>query len=287
MKRIAGYAAWTILTVAGWLLWWKASHEVALLTAANREADHTIGQLRKDVWDYRNKATAAAAISTSPAHATVDAQGSVQKLVDDWITMMNNPEAQRLVSLQRKAQISSRYAGMFRTLELSPEQVERFKELLLERQNGDNDILAISLQNGINPLQNPAEYAALATGMHEEVEKKIESALGTEKYAKLANYQASQQNRAVVKQLEDSLSYSEEPLTREQRDQFQRVLVETGPTKAGMGNPNGTVTDKTTEQSKEFLGETQLKALEEIKQGQAAEKKLADMKKKPGDNSTK
>src|ERR1700760_1944148 len=41
-----------------------------------------------------------------------------------WSALMNSPEAQKLMALQQKANLDSRYAALFKSLNLTPEQLD-------------------------------------------------------------------------------------------------------------------------------------------------------------------
>ena len=57
--------------------------------------------------------------------------------------MMSRPEVQAMISQQQKAAIDARYAPLFKSLNLPPEQVDKLKALLAERSTTMQDILTV------------------------------------------------------------------------------------------------------------------------------------------------
>ena len=60
------------------------------------------------------------------------------------MAVMERPEVQKLMAIQQKGQLDSRYAALFKNLNLSPEQLDKFKTLLVERQTAMQDVVARS-----------------------------------------------------------------------------------------------------------------------------------------------
>ncbi|PTY04611.1 hypothetical protein DB347_18015 [Opitutaceae bacterium EW11] len=197
-------------------------------------------------------------------------------MVDDWVQLVNSPEAQELMSAQYTAEISSRYANVFRALQLSPDTLKRFKDLLLERQRIDNDAIAIAFQKGINPLTDPQAYGAILTNVRSDIDSQIQQTLGENKFRELQQYQSGQQARSTVNQLAQSLSYTQDPLTQDQRQAMQSLL---GMTSGGSaGKQRGRITAAVAEQAKSFLRPSQMDAVHEIMRAQDAQDALAQIR---------
>ena len=197
----------------------------------------------------------------------------VGDFVNNWLSAMNDPEYQKLMAQQQRAQISSRYADLFRKLGLPPDKLDQFKNLLLEKQTLRNDVLLAATQQGINPLTNPEEFKQLENTLQVEVDNKIKATLGGDSYAQFQTYQDTQGQRSVVKQLQDSLSYTPTPMSSAQSDQMMQILGQTGPKKTDDGRNKGnnnTVTSETIAAAQTVLSPDQLKALKEIQEQQQA-----------------
>ena len=306
MKSVKNY----LLGVAGLLalalavVVWRQYQEIEnLRTAALNTSERA--ELQKRAWDAEKRARqaelhlaaarASAGESFAPgqpppeAGAAESAQSRVVgSVVNTYLATMNDPEAQRLMALQQKAAISARYADMFKKLQLPPDRLAEFKAELLDKQTLRNDVLLAAVQQGINPLQNPQEFRQLEATMQAEVDAKIKATLGENGYTQYQEYQATQGQRAVINQLQQSLSYTAAPLTTQQADQMTSILAQTGPPRsaaipgggtgaAGAAAPtnapskaNARVTDQTVEQAQTVLLPPQVQALKEIQQQQQA-----------------
>ena len=273
---------------------WKQQGELVELRAAAMSSTER-AELQKRVWDSEKHArqleTQLAAIRSSAADggglvASADAApaGGAQNrvlgdVVNSWLSVMNDPEAQRLMAQQQRGQISSRYAGLFRSLGLPPDKLAQFKDLLLEKQSVRNDVLLAATQQGINPMTNPAEFRQLETNAQAEIDAKIKTTLGPDGFSQFETYQATQGQRGVVNQLQDSLSYTATPLSGAQSQQLVDILGRTGPLRTsdvGGGNAanNSTVTDATIAAAQGVLAPPQVQALQEIQQQQQAGREL-------------
>jgi hypothetical protein len=283
-----------LLAVGASVIAWREYRELLPLRSASAVNTAERAALQKTAWDAQRRAkqladqlaalraqiAAGGFVATAPADgaAADTAQNRViGNVVNTWLDMMNDPEAQQLMALQQKAQISSRYAPVLRALKLTPDQIAQFKALLLEKQTVRNDVLLSATQQGINPLQNPQELRDLEASAQAEIDAKIKTVLGDDAYAQFQNFQQTQGQRGIVNQLRDSLSYTATPLTKEQSDELVPILARTGPPRDA--NParvatNATVTDATVSQAQQILSPPQLDALKEIQQQQQAGAKL-------------
>lgn len=286
---------------------WRQHEELSALRASAMSADERT-DLQKRIWDAQKRADQAEAQArAASAHAVLsDANGAgapadesggdqqtrvIGNMVNTWVGMMNDPEAQRLMALQQKAGISSRYAELFRKLQLPPDKLEQFKAELLEKQTSRQDALLAAAQQGINPMQNPEEFRKLQQSIDSDIDQQIKTTLGDSSYQDYQTFQATAGQRAVVNQLQQSLSYTATPLTTAQADQMTQVLATTGPQKTaadGSVQPpsknNSRVTDTTIAQSQSVLAPPQVKALQEIQQQQQANEQLQKLMRQNANN---
>ena len=154
--------------------------------------------------------------------------------------MMEKPEVQKLMALQQKAQLDARYAALFKSLNLSPEQLDQFKSLLVEKQTAMMDAMQAARSAGLDPRTDPAGFKAAITQAQQTVDAQIQSSLGDAGYAQYQSYQQTLPERNTVSQLATSLSYTQTPLTQDQTDQMVQVLAQTQPQKAGSGTTGAT-----------------------------------------------
>ncbi|HUJ42379.1 MAG TPA: hypothetical protein VLW52_02110 [Opitutaceae bacterium] len=154
---------------------------------------------------------------------------AIRNPVPGFTSLMERPEAARLLAIQQKAQINARYAGLFRQLALSPDKLAQFKSLLADKLSTPIDVLAAASQQGIDPVRNPEEFRQLNQNAQAELDEKIKDLLEPAGYSQYQTYLQMEPQRAVVNQLQQALSYSDTPLTAAQADRLVQILAETSP----------------------------------------------------------
>ena len=151
---------------------------------------------------------------------------------------MANPEFAKAMSLQQHAALDNRYAALFKQLDLSPAELERFKNLLVERQNSRMDVINAARENGLNPRENRDEINKLVSEAQAEVDANIKAALGEARFNQYQNYDATQSQRNLVSQLDQRLSYSSTQLNTTQ-SQFLVTALASGNAPASEPPPRG------------------------------------------------
>lgn len=209
------------------------------------------------------------------------------------MAMMDDPEFQRLIQTQQKGALDSRYAALFRSLNLTPQQLEQFKDLLVEKRTAIADVMAAARSQGLNGRENRDDLRALVQNAQAEVDANIRSTIGEAAFSQYQNFEQTQAQRSVVSQLEQRLSYSGTPLTPQQSEQLVQLLAanpsEQGnvPRAAGVRTPAGrmgfggsggaAITDTAVAQAATVLAPTQVQALQTLQQEQQAQAQLAQM----------
>jgi hypothetical protein len=211
--------------------------------------------------------------------------------------MSGNPEFQKLLTLQMKGRIVQTYAPLFKTLNLSPEQLTQFQGLLADKQQAMMDVMQAAREQGISPRSDPDGFKALVNQAVSQSDASIQQALGDGAYQQYQQYQQSLPERNVVNSLQQSLSYTQTPLTDDQANQMIGLLQQTQPQRAGNGtagttnggdggpgimalvNGGGTarVTDDSLTQASGVLSAPQVSALQQIQQQQQAQQQMQQM----------
>ncbi|MDP2138782.1 MAG: hypothetical protein Q8J74_13110 [Candidatus Didemnitutus sp.] len=284
---------------------------VARLTAEALEKERL--ELRRKLWDAerrqnRPRADSATADADS-ALALPHADGSVnidparaagadmRGMAGRMFSLLDNPEAQRLLAIQQKGTLDARYGALFRMLNLSPEQLDQFKDMLVEKRTSLTDVVAAARSQGMTGRENRDEIQALVQQTQAEVDAGIRALLGDNAFAQYQAFEQTQPQRAVVGQLEQRLSYSNTPLTPQQSEQLVQVLaanaaprqpnaggggMQTVAVRAGPGGGavsfGGTggapISDQAVQQASTVLNSTQLQTLQQLQQEQEAQSKL-------------
>lgn len=271
----------------GLLAWRQYQELVVLRSSAMRpseradfrerawEAQRRIDQLEKTLIEVRQ--------SNEADLQNLDQNRAIESALGSWVKLMGQPQTQALLAAQQRINVKSRYAGLFAKLKLPPEQLSKLEGLLADRQLAATDAVSVSLQKGVNPLQDPGAFQAMVTGSQAEVDQQIKETLGESSYSEYSNYLQTQGLRSVMHQIQESLSYGSTPLSSDQSAQLSQIIAQTGPAPAGGSlnagnlsgsNPAGIITDETLSRAKGLLFPPQLDVLEQIQQGQQAKAKM-------------
>ncbi len=244
----------------------------------------------------------------TPESTPAGGRPDISRMVTSISSMMDRPDAARLMALQQKAQIDARYAALFKKLGLPPDKLAQLKSLLADKLAAPMDVMAAGSQQGIDPVRSPQEFRQLVQDTQTQIDDRIKALLDPGSYAMYQNYLQTEPQRAVINQLRQSLSYTAAPLTDVQADQLVQILASTAPAggagpgagatvtyvnrgpgtgavfAVGSPGPDGpmpwgggvSITDATMAQAQGVLSPAQLQALQEIQQQQQAAAQLRD-----------
>lgn len=188
---------------------------------------------------------------------------------------IETPEVQRLMMIQRKAGLDARYAALFKSLNLRPDQLDRFKELLVERMTVRNDVMGAARSQGLNPRSDRDAINALVRQGEAEIDASIRGLIGDASYSQYQHYERTQPLRTTVNQLEQRLSYSSTPLSPEQSAAVLSILDRNGGATSPSIGRIGVVTDAAIEQARGVLAAPQIEALRQLQQEQRAQAEMA------------
>lgn len=209
--------------------------------------------------------------------------------------MMDRPEMQRMMALRQRAALDSRYAALFKQLGLSPDRLDQLKNLMVERQQVGSDVFAAAAKQGLDPMNDRAELARLTAEGQAKVDSDIKALLGDSDFSTYQDYQATLPQRAVVNQLQQSLSYTSAPLSDAQAEQLVQILTQNQPARASdagaartfvatgtisagpdsgfvgpmLGMGGSPVTDGAVDAARSVLSEPQVTALQQLQAQQA------------------
>lgn len=262
-----------VTTIGGAVLAWQQYQELVELRAASLTKDER-ASLQKRIWDLErfnkelNDQLAAMrdgtddmgdAVAGGPGGAPNGGPGggrgnfrgrgnqnNPQQLANALRNLMAKPEVQALMSVQQKAAIDARYASLFKSMNLSPEQTDKVKSLLADRQTTMQDVMTAAREQGI---RDPAEIRKLMADAQGDINNSLKAVLGDAGLNQLQTYEQTMPQRNLVNQLQQRLSYTDTPLTQAQADQLVQVLAanpapqrtnpDGTPVQAGRGNRGG------------------------------------------------
>ena len=145
---------------------------------------------------------------------------------------MDDPAFRQLLAVAERARLNLFYDPLFKQLGLPPDQLERLKTLLVDKQQAVGDANRSALGLGMN---QDAAYRAI-TGGQDAINSDIRSLLGDSGYAQYQSYEATRGQRIVVDQLRQSLAYTATPLSEDQATQVLQILFQN----SRPGNPPST-----------------------------------------------
>lgn len=290
----------------------------AALRAARAQAEaleKERADLRKRLWDAeRRRGELEAQLAGRPAGTAPEAgappPGTAEEFAIDALTrgggpeggragrffaLLDDPEVQRLASIQQRAALDERFAALFRNLNLSPQQLEQFKDLLVEKRAAVADVMAAARAEGMTGRENRDELRALVQNAQAEVDASIRSLLGESGFQQYESYEQTLPQRNTVERLGQRLSYTGAPLSTTQTEQLVQVLA-TNPgerppgsrTNVVLGTPGGRVgfatggggapiSDQAVSQAATILQPPQLQALQQLQQEQQAQAQLGQL----------
>lgn len=200
------------------------------------------------------------------------------------MALLNDPKIMQLVSSHEKLMLDSRYASLFKSLlqggsgaNLSPEQLDNFKNLLVEKQNTERDVRMSAHAEGVT---DRSAISQLVKDAQSEVDAQIQSTLGPDGYAQYQQYEKTAPQRNLVNQVAQSLSYTNAPLTDSQNQKLVQILASnTSPDtnqRRGFGGTTANITDTAIAQANGVLSPAQLQALVAIQTQQKAQETMRD-----------
>jgi hypothetical protein len=242
-----------LTTVGGAVLSWKQYRELMELKASALSADDRAG-LQKKIWDLQktnrelsDKLAAQGRRGTAKDNTTREPELAVAEGEDmgppggrgarfqqfaAMRDLMQKPEVQAMLRTAEKGLIDSRYAALFRNLNLTPEQSDKLTSLLMERQTALQDVFAAAREQGLNPRTDPDGFRKLVTDAESSINDSIKSLLGDTGYNQFANYEQTMPQRNLVTALQARLANTDSPLNTAQAEQLVQILAATSPTPA-------------------------------------------------------
>jgi hypothetical protein len=224
---------------------------------------------------------------------TADMQGQVKPVQDSASPLKNRAgpvspavqasagtlEFQKLAGIQAKARLDFKYAGLFkilvRDLHLTPEKIDQLKDLLVSKQQ----MVADAVQSAGGPGADPAAVQQAVKSAQAIADEQIRSQLGNAALSQYQQYEQTLPERAVIDELRQSLSYTQDPLTDEQADQLVPILASTQP--GGQDNAAALISGQAVLQAKGVLSQGQFKALQQLQLAQQAGLQMDQILRKP------
>ena len=280
-----------LTTAAGGVYAWKENHRAsdlqAQVTKLKANASSSKQRTSRDAQQSSGGSKKSSDRSQAPDDQRQQMSGGAIR------NLMQSPKAAPLLASQQRAMIENRYASLFKSLDLPPDQLAKFKNLLIEKQTAARDVITVAREQG---LTDRNEINQLIQQAQADVDNSIASLIGTDKLAQYQNYDQTAPQRAVVSQVEQRLSYTSEPLSPAQSTQLVALLAQNTPARGdngesrafgvsiggmgpmtfgqGVGVP---ITNQVINAAQAFLSPGQLDALRQMQSEQADQQQLQQM----------
>jgi len=204
---------------------------------------------------------------------------------------------QRLRALQQKAGLDNRFAALFKELKLPAATLDKLKDILVEKEVTMQDMMLTAREHGIDPRADPEGFRELVSSAQDETDSAIKSLLGDSSFSQYQQYEQTLPQRAVINQLQQSLSYTSEPLSDAQAASMMEILASAstqangavdvppptpfgpgpglglGPGAGGFG-PRAVITPEAVTLSKTVLSAEQMQVFQQLQQTQEAQGQL-------------
>jgi hypothetical protein len=139
--------------------------------------------------------------------------------------LLRDPEYREAVRTQNKAMFADSYPDLAETLDLTPDELDRFMTLLADQQVRAQETQSMAF------FDSPPDAAAAEEMQHtmqawqQTVDGEIAALLGSDKQRAWKEYQSTLGARHEAKQLRDSLASKGAPLRDDQLKPLQRALA--------------------------------------------------------------
>jgi hypothetical protein len=200
--------------------------QLRAIRLSRQDAKDMAANARADAQDASKSAAAvlAALAADDPATAAESRRDAELDLLG---AMADVPEFQRLIALQQRAKIDAKYAALVKKLNLTPEQAQKFENLLADRQSAFADAMIAAHDQGLSGKQARDMAQAVTRATQKDIDSNIKSLLGPQGYGQFQNYEQTMPQRETVMQLAQRLSYTSNPLSTRQQDQLVQLLATT------------------------------------------------------------
>ncbi len=144
-----------------------------------------------------------------------------------FLEATNSPEYKQLQQVVRMGRLDSRFAALYRKLNLPAEPLSRLKALIAERENVRTDIFAVAREQGLNIRENRETINQLIQENQNEVDATLREEFGETIYDTYQQFVTAERFWRVSDQLGVKLAYSPNPLTLAQKEQLVDILSRT------------------------------------------------------------
>jgi hypothetical protein len=189
-----------------------AEKELLAAKAAKAEEEHNASALREKLEaaqaESAANAGAAAKLTVALTNQVQATEATNAKPANPFAEMFKNPEMRELIKNQQKTvmgtMIDKNYADFFKSMNLTPEQQQAMKDLLLEKMLGNAD-LGMEMMSGEMDAEKRAELTKKMKEAADAINQQLKDMLGAENYAQYEAYEKTVPDRMALEQLKTQL----------------------------------------------------------------------------------
>ena len=142
-----------------------------------------------------------------------------------FLKVRESNEYKQLKDIVTAEELESKFAALFGKLNLSPDELQAFKSLLLEKRNLGQDVFAAARSQGITLRNNQDLVSQLVNDNVAVVDQEIREKFGDEVFDTYKNFEKTNSIRGLTNQLQRNLSYSNNPLHNAQQEQLIDLIA--------------------------------------------------------------
>ena len=180
--------------------------------------------------------------------------------------MMTNPAMKEMIRSQTRMQLDMRYDRLIKFFNLSPEDAEKFKNLLMDRQMAMMDVGFSFMNKDLSEAERSAKTKEIAANK-KVFDDQLKDLLGAENYESLTQFEATEPERMQVDMFKHSLAGKSETLTEQQEYDLVNAMYKARSTSA---SPLLKQSPDTPPDPKTFTAEGMRTAMEEMQKVQVA-----------------
>ena len=237
---IATLAAGLLATAAYWAAVRKHAAETNRSGLAARRAELT-GKLRPGEAEVvaakkrREERAAASVVEPAPAPvAFAEPAAPGPRAASSFLEWMEDPKVQALWFAKERADLATSYGPFFREHRLSPAQIDRLSDLIVQSRAHTHDMSELNRLKGLS--FNDSAMVAQRNSGDAEMRAGVTALLGESGYAELKDYARALEVRTYVGKLAGRAAVEGVPLNLEQANALVRALASTCPGYA-LGGP--------------------------------------------------
>ncbi|MBL9186017.1 MAG: sigma-70 family RNA polymerase sigma factor [Opitutaceae bacterium] len=174
-----------------------------------------IAALEKDIEGLRKAAT-----SGSERSAATSAKAPIE--------LWSVPGYASLHLEKKKGSLALRYGPLYRSLNLTAEQIAVFERTLMEAEQGLVDIWSAATSQGLSVSDNSSAATSIArmtSGPLGAADEGLKALLGAEAFGKFQQFEKAREARELIAALAGSNYYTESPLTAQQGEVLAGILA--------------------------------------------------------------